>query len=72
MYRYYGNQPCRYRPKCLPNGGVRLVNPHYLALFRVVIMISNNSVKHGVTQSVKQAVDANAYSKQRHACSKAG
>ena len=64
MYRY---QSCKARgdwSEGLADGRVRLIDAQYFALFLMVDMIGNNSIEHGVTQPVEQAVNANTNNKR--------
>ena len=72
MNRNYTHQTCGKRSKCLPDGSIGLVDPQYFTLFALVDIVSDDRVKHGVTQTVEQPVYAKTYSKRDDHGSKTG
>lgn len=53
MNRKYCNKPGGKRSQRLPDRNVRLVNAKHPALFRLLIMVGNYGIEHGVAETVK-------------------
>ena len=57
MHRYYSDSAGGERPQGLTDGAIGLIYSQYFSLLRVIGIVGNNGIEHGIAQPVKEAVN---------------